>query len=76
MIIIHVLVQLIENSFITPFILGKTVQLHPMIVLIAMIIAAHIAGFIGVIWSVPIVLCIKVILTERKNIKRLENRIN
>lgn len=75
-VIIHVLVQLIENSFITPFILGKTVQLHPMIVLIAMIIAAHIAGFIGIIWSVPIVLCIKVILAERKNIKRLENRIN
>ncbi|MEJ8776381.1 AI-2E family transporter [Pseudogracilibacillus sp. ICA-222130] len=75
-VILHVLVQLIENSFITPFILGKTVQLHPMIVLIAMIIAAHVAGFIGVIWSIPIVLCIKVILTDRKNIKRIEKTIN
>jgi len=47
------IVQQIENHILVPIVMGKTVGVHPVIVIISLLAGAQIAGFVGIILSVP-----------------------
>ena len=48
-------------SFIGPIVAGKTVTLHPVMIIFALSIGAALAGFLGAILSIPIAAAIRVI---------------
>ena len=56
-----VIVQLLENNFYQPLIMGHTMQLHPVIIIISLLIFQHFFGFIGMVVATPVVGCLKVI---------------
>jgi predicted PurR-regulated permease PerM len=47
-------VQLFENNFITPRVIGKSVNLDPLLVLVAMFVAGSVVGLIGAVLTVPV----------------------
>lgn len=47
-------VQFIDNWFLEPFIMKRSVDLHPVIVLLALMCGGQIAGFWGVLLAVPV----------------------
>lgn len=53
-ILFFVVVQQIENHLLVPLIMGKTMKVHPVIVIISLLAGAEVAGFVGVVLSVPI----------------------
>jgi len=57
----YIVINIIENYFLAPKIMGDTMDLHPLTVLIAMIIGAYIAGIIGLLVALPVVAAIKII---------------
>ncbi|TSC61852.1 MAG: hypothetical protein G01um101448_556 [Parcubacteria group bacterium Gr01-1014_48] len=50
----YVLVQQFENHLIYPLVVRKVVGVPPMLVILALLIGARLAGFLGVMLSVPI----------------------
>lgn len=50
----YVIVQQFENNLIYPLIVQKVVGVPPLVVIIALIIGAKLAGFLGILLSVPI----------------------
>lgn len=58
-----VIVQLLENNFYQPLIMGHTMQLHPVIIIISLLIFQHFFGIIGMVVATPVVACLKVIFT-------------
>jgi len=65
-------VQQLENHILIPFVMGKTMQAHPVIVIISLLAGAEVAGFVGVILAVPIAVLAQEIfnfLAERKSHK-------
>ncbi|MFH1715249.1 MAG: AI-2E family transporter [Elusimicrobiota bacterium] len=50
-------VQFVDNNFITPFVVGKTVELHPIAILFALLVGGQFFGPIGMLFAVP-TLCI------------------
>lgn len=58
-----VVVQLLENNFYQPLIMGHTMKLHPVTIMISLLIFQHFFGIIGMIVATPVVACLKVILT-------------
>jgi len=61
---IEKIVQQIEGNLITPALVGKSVGLHPMIVMIALLIGGTILGPLGMLFAVPATGVLKVILKE------------
>lgn len=57
-------IQLIENNLITPFIVGRQIQLNPLAVLLAIILGGLIWGVSGMILFIPFLGAIKVIFDE------------
>jgi predicted PurR-regulated permease PerM len=47
-------VQQVENNFLVPKIQGDAVELHPSVVMFALVIGGSIAGFLGAILALPI----------------------
>ena len=46
--------QLAESNFITPLLIGKHIDVHPIWIIIGMIICSTQIGFIGIVLSIPI----------------------
>ena len=70
-VLMFLIVQQIEGNLITPTLVGKSVGLHPIIVMISLLIGGTILGPLGMLFAVPATGVMKVILTEiafvRKN---------
>jgi predicted PurR-regulated permease PerM len=52
---LYIIVQQFENHLIYPLVVRKVVGISPIIVILSLIIGAKLAGFLGVVLSVPIV---------------------
>lgn len=64
--------QLIENSFISPYVIGKMTKIHPITIILALLIGGQIGGIIGMVLIVPIVTIGYAII---KNLPRLRQSV-
>ena len=55
MLIVFVAVMQIEGHVLQPFLLGKAVSIHPLIVLVGIAVGAIISGIVGALFAIPIV---------------------
>ena len=72
--IIVIILQFIESTFIHPIIMSKSLNIHPIIILIGLIIFGHFFGIIGMLISTPLVSIIKSLYLYYKPFKRLLKR--
>lgn len=54
----------IEGSFLSPYILSKNTDLHPVTVLLSILIGAALFGFAGALLSVPVVALMKLMMEK------------
>jgi predicted PurR-regulated permease PerM len=57
-------VQFLEGKVLVPYLLGRRVNLHPLAVLAALVVGAHLAGLVGAVVAVPILAGINAIVQE------------
>jgi predicted PurR-regulated permease PerM len=69
LVIFFVLYQQLENHVLQPLVYGRTVQLSPLIVLVAVLMGAELAGVIGALGAIPVAGSIQVVVVDW-----LENR--
>lgn len=60
----YAIVQNLEGWYLTPRIMGRSVGLHPAIVIVALLIGADLLGLVGMLIAVPLVAVIKVFAGE------------
>lgn len=56
-----VIIQQIENTLLVPRIVGKALNLHPLLVMVSVIMGASIAGLLGAILAAPIVASVRIL---------------
>src|SRR5690625_1915641 len=57
-------VQILESSFLSPYIMVKSVQIHPIIIICTLLIGAEIGGVIGMIIAIPTVTICKAVFSK------------
>ena len=62
--VFFVVYQQLENHVLQPVVYGRTVQLSPLAVLIAVLIGAELAGVIGALAAIPVAGAVQVILVD------------
>ncbi|HZJ48941.1 MAG TPA: AI-2E family transporter, partial [Acidimicrobiia bacterium] len=60
-VVVAVVVQQIDNNFVSPSVLKATVRLHPAVTLLVLVLAGTIAGFWGIVIAVPLTAALKII---------------
>jgi predicted PurR-regulated permease PerM len=69
-IVFFIVYQQIENHLLQPLVYGRTVQLSPLAVLIAVLIGAELAGILGALGAIPLAGTIQVILRDQLRHRR------
>ncbi|WDA58950.1 AI-2E family transporter [Deinococcus aquaticus] len=70
---IFVLANQIEGNFLSPYILSKTTDLHPVTVLVAILVGVSLLGFVGALLAVPTVALGKLLMQKYYYTSRIYN---
>jgi predicted PurR-regulated permease PerM len=68
-------VQLLENNFYQPLIMGHTMKLHPVTIMVGLLIFQHFFGIIGMVVATPVIACFKVLFMFYNERLKLVDRI-
>lgn len=63
-VIVMTIVQQGDNQIVSPIVMGRTVRLHPLVVLLALLVAGVLYGIPGLVVSVPLVAAGNVLLSH------------
>jgi predicted PurR-regulated permease PerM len=63
-VVFFVVYQQLENHLLQPLIFSRTVQLNPLTVLIAILIAVELAGLLGALLAIPLAAMIQIIVRD------------
>lgn len=62
-----VIIQFIESNFITPKIESNSLKVHPIIIIFFVTLLGSLFGFIGMVFTIPILLILKMVKNGEKN---------
>lgn len=65
--IMYVAVQQVENHLLAPFLVGRTVRLHPIVIIFSLLIGATLYGIIGALLAVPVALVISSVVDSYRD---------
>ena len=51
----YVLVQSLENTLVVPRVMGESVQLHPLVIIVGVLIGASVWGILGALLAAPVI---------------------
>jgi predicted PurR-regulated permease PerM len=60
--IFYLLVQVLENNFVVPRVMGQELKLHPLVVLIGILVGAASFGVLGALLAAPVIAMAKIVL--------------
>jgi len=58
------IIQLIESNFLSPYIVGKSINIHPVSIIFALLVGGQLSGILGMILAVPLLAILKEIMTH------------
>lgn len=70
-ILVLIAVQLLESNLVSPHVMGKRLNLHPLTVIIILMAAGSLYGFIGILIAIPLYSVIKVLVKDFRKFYRL-----
>ena len=59
--LVALIVQQIDNHFVSPTVLRATVRIHPAMIILGLVLGASLGGFWGVVLAVPVMASVKII---------------
>lgn len=69
--IVTVIVQQVDGNFVYPNVIGRSLNIHPLTIIVILLVAGNIAGLIGMILGVPLYAVVKVVVGYIYHIWRL-----
>jgi predicted PurR-regulated permease PerM len=64
MVVIYIVYQQLENHFIQPVVMSRTVKLSPLLVLLSALVGVELAGFVGALLAIPAAGAIQVVIRD------------
>ncbi|QWU15037.1 Predicted PurR-regulated permease PerM [Paenibacillus sophorae] len=61
-VVVNTLCQMLESNVISPQVVGRTLHLHPLLIIFALLVGGELAGIVGLILAVPCFAAGKVVL--------------
>jgi predicted PurR-regulated permease PerM len=62
-VIIIFVLQFLEGNVLSPLIVGKSLHIHPLLIMLALLLGGEVGGVLGLILAVPLLAILKVTIT-------------
>lgn len=60
-------IQFLEGNILSPFIVGKSLRMHPLMIMLAITAGGEIGGLLGLILAVPVLVVLRVAIIHARN---------
>lgn len=74
--IVIVVVQQLDSNFISPQVMGRTLKIHPLTIILLLLVAGSLGGFLGLLLAVPTYAVLKVVVSHTYRLILLRTRRN
>ncbi len=61
-----VVLQIVEGNLLAPVVMGKSLHMHPLVIMVALVLGEEIGGLLGLVFSVPILAVLRVFYIHAK----------
>ena len=65
----YIVIQLLEGYVLTPMIVGKNVDLNPLVIILGMVVLGAIGGMLALIIAVPLIASLKIALSHMGSLR-------
>lgn len=72
--IVALIAQQVEGNFVTPKVMGKNLNVHPLTIILLLLVAGSLAGFLGMLLAIPTYAVLKVVVSHVYKLIRLRNQ--
>ncbi|MBE3594407.1 MAG: AI-2E family transporter [Candidatus Carbobacillus altaicus] len=62
--VVNAVAQFVENNLLSPFVTGKSTDMHPLLVIFVVMVGGEAAGVLGMIFAVPVAVMVRRALTH------------
>ncbi|MGA9288917.1 MAG: AI-2E family transporter [Anaerobacillus sp.] len=69
-----IVIQQIESNLVSPLVMGRRLDIHPLTIILLLLVASSLAGFLGLILAIPTYAVLKVIFTHTYRLIKLQQR--
>ncbi|WP_226658731.1 AI-2E family transporter [Pseudalkalibacillus hwajinpoensis] len=69
-----IVIQQIESNLVSPLVMGRKLDIHPLTIILLLLVASSLAGFLGLILAIPTYAVLKVIFTHTYRLIKLQQR--
>ncbi|MBU8879495.1 AI-2E family transporter [Bacillus sp. FJAT-29790] len=66
-VVIILILQFVEGNILSPFIVGKSLDMHPLVIMFALLAGGEVGGVLGLIIAVPVLAVLKVSLVHARS---------
>ncbi|SFD56822.1 Predicted PurR-regulated permease PerM [Lentibacillus persicus] len=63
------IIQVIEGNFLSPYIVGRSIRIHPAAIIFALLLGSKIGGVIGLVLAVPLLFVLKVLIEHLVSVR-------
>ena len=68
---LYIAIQILEGYVLTPWIVGRSVNINPLVIILSMFLFGLVGGIMGVIIAVPLIATVKLVIQHSSEIKEL-----
>lgn len=61
---VNIVIQVVEGNILSPNIVGRSLHLHPLLIIMALLVGEAVGGIIGLIVAVPVLAVCKVVISR------------
>lgn len=69
------ILHILETKLLMPAILGRQLDLHPVLIIVALLIGAKVGGLIGMFLAAPVLAVIRTLVAEQREARQLEEPV-
>ncbi|MCM3747173.1 AI-2E family transporter [Paenibacillus pasadenensis] len=62
--VIILLAQQLEGNLISPFVYGRTMDIHPLTTIVVVLVAGAVSGIVGIMISIPVYMICKIVILQ------------
>jgi len=63
------LMHLLESKLLMPAIIGQQLDLHPVLIIVALLVGAQMGGLLGVFLAAPVLAAIKTLIAHQRRVR-------
>ena len=60
------ILQFVESNILSPYIVGRSLRMHPVVIMLALLVGGEIGGIVGLLLSVPLLAVLRTIIVHTK----------